>query len=210
MKKDKQWLIDYWRSHKIIIDDAVFRAFELVSREEFVQYHLKTHAYDDHALPLEEGQTISQPTTVVLMTQALVLKEAMTVLEVGTGSGYQSALLSVLVGEKGHVWTTEIVPALHAYATKRLQHYKNVTVMKVDGGYGLKDQAPFDRILITAGCHTIPQPLIDQLKQGGVIVAPVGGKTVQNVLVGVKKGKLLRTHTIGDFAFVPLQGEYGW
>ncbi len=210
MSSRKQKLIEYWRSEKIIIDERVLDAFANVPREEFVPEHLKDRAYDDIALPVLGGQTISQPTTVMMMTQALDVQPGHNVLEVGTASGYQASLLAELAGKEGHVYTTEIVPELYAYGKRKLKKYNNVSVFNRDGIEGVEEFAPFDRIIVTAACPEIPQPLIDQLNKDGIIVAPVGTLHTQKMVVGVKKGKKFSTHSIGEFVFVPLTGKHGF
>ena len=210
MDPHKQQLIDYWRSHHIITDERVLKAFGNVQREDFLSERFKDQPYDDRALPLEKGQTISQPTTVVLMTQALDIHPGHRVLEVGSGSGYQAALLAELSESQGHVYTTEIVSDLYDYAKRRLKKYANVSIFYRDGIEGVEEFAPFDRIMVTAACPQIPQPLINQLGKNGVIVIPVGTLYEQKMLVGVKKGKKFSTHSLGEFVFVPLMGKYGF
>ncbi len=180
----KEALMNYWKAHNIITDSHVLDAFMKVPREYFVRPGMEKHAYDDHALPIGEGQTISQPSTVMIMTQALEVEPGMKILEVGTGSGYQAALLSILAGEQGKVYTTEMIPSLFETAREKLAKYPNVTVVNVDGSQGLKKYAPFDRIIVTAASPKIPQPLIDQLKEEGLIVAPVGSPYGQKMIIG--------------------------
>ena len=188
----------------------MLKAFEDVPREDFLPDQLKEHAYDDRAMPLLQGQTISQPSTVMIMTQALRVQEGMTVLDIGSGSGYQAALLATLAGKSGQVYATEIVAELCAYAQERLQGYDHVRLFHRDGIEEMKEFAPFDRILVAAACPRIPQPLIDQLREGGILVAPVGTVHEQKMIVGKKERKELITHSLGDFVFVPLTGKWGF
>lgn len=208
----KQDLVEYWERSKLIKDTRLIRAFKKIPRENFILQEDLVKAYRDHPLAIGYGQTISQPTTVMLMTQALELKLGDKVLEVGTGSGYQAALISEMVGKNGKVYTTEIVDALAKFARENLKRLKvkNVEVFKADGSKGLKKYAPFDKIIVTAGCPEVPKPLIDQLKVGGILIAPVGDQFLQKMLK-IKKlnNKELHTEDLGDFIFVPLTGEYG-
>lgn len=207
---DKESLIGYWSNFGIVKNKKIIEAFKKVPREEFILRKYKKEAYADIALPIKAGQTISQPTTVVLMLDALNLKKGNKVLEVGTGSGYNAALISYIVGDKGFVYSTEIIKELVEFARTNLKKYKNVKILKTDGSRGYKKEAPFDRIILTAGCPEIPKILIGQLKDKGVIVAPVGDVNVQRLVKCKKiKGKLV-CEDLGDFMFVPLKGKFGW
>jgi protein-L-isoaspartate(D-aspartate) O-methyltransferase len=192
-----------------IKDRRVLDAMRKVPRHLFVPEFIRHSAYDDIALPIGDDQTISQPYMVAVMTELLELKGFEKVLEVGTGSGYQAAILAELAGE---VYTIERFSALADMARKRLTNigYKNVYVMVGDGTKGLEEKAPFDRIIVTAAAPDIPDPLINQLIEGGIIVAPVGERFSQILIKGKKdKGVLVREyHT--PCVFVPLVGEYGW
>jgi protein-L-isoaspartate(D-aspartate) O-methyltransferase len=180
-----------------------------VPRHRFMPEPVRYQAYDDGAIPIGEGQTISQPYMVAIMTELLELKGTEKVLEIGTGSGYQAAIIGELAAE---VRTIERLPHLadHAAAVLRELHYTNVHVHVGDGTLGLPDYAPFDCVIITAAAPGIPQPLIGQLKEGGIIIVPVGERYSQVLLKGRKShGKLIEeSHT--PCAFVPLIGEYGW
>jgi len=200
----KEGLIDYWLKSGIVKDKRVIGAFKKVPREKFVLDRYVDDAYLDTALPLIEGQTISQPTTVMIMTDALEVKKGSKVLEVGAGSGYQAALLSVLVGGKGKVFTIERVAELFKYAKRRLKGYKNVKIVKGDGSKGYSNEAPFDRVIVTAACREVPKALVEQLKDGGVLVAPVRGSYSQEMVkLKKKKGKIF-PKKLGSFIFVPL------
>lgn len=211
LDSEKRTLLEYWKTSGIIQDEKVLGAFMKVPREDFLPSGIKHLAYDDNALPLMSGQTISQPTTVMIMTQALEVRPGMKVLEVGTASGYSAALLSVLVGARGNgkVITAEIIPELYEFGKKNLRDYKNVKVFLCDGGRGFEREAPFDRIIVTAACREIPGVLKEQLKDNGILVAPVGPRYVQRMVKIRKKGKKYEVEALGDFVFVPLTGRYG-
>lgn len=192
-----------------IYDRGVLRAMSQVPREEFVLSESRQSAYEDCALPISHGQTISQPYTVAFMCQALELDGAEKVLEVGTGSGYAAAVLSLLARE---VHTTERLPELAEEARQRLRRLgcENVYVHDADGTLGLAAQAPFDAIVVTAGGADLPKPYKDQLSDGGRIVIPLGGATSQIMFRYRLKSGVLVEEDLGRFAFVPLIGEYGW
>jgi protein-L-isoaspartate(D-aspartate) O-methyltransferase len=142
------------------------------------------------------------------MVEALKLKKTDKVLEVGSGSGYGAAIMSKLVKK---VYTTEIIPSLVKFAKTNLKKakIKNVEIIGCDGGKGYEKNEPYDKIIITAGCPAIPPILIDQLKEGGIIIAPVGSAFGQKMIKGTKKNKKLKKESLGDFMFVPLRGKYG-
>ncbi len=192
-----------------IKDKSVIEAMKKVPRHLFVPEDIIEDAYDDRALPIGYGQTISQPYIVALMTELLELKGDEKVLEIGTGSGYQAAILGELVKE---VHTIERVEALAEEARKKFEKlgYKNIKVYIKDGTEGLPEEAPFDRIIITAATPKIPDPLVSQLKEGGIIVAPVGERYSQYMLKAEKKEGKLDEHYLIPVAFVPLIGKYGW
>jgi protein-L-isoaspartate(D-aspartate) O-methyltransferase len=166
-------MIDRQMRRRDITDENVLAAVGVVPRQEFVPPELACHAHDDHPLPIGYGQTISQPYIVALMTQLLRLKRSDKVLEVGTGSGYQAAILAQLADD---VYTVEIIEALAKDAEARLQRlgYANIHVRVGDGYLGWPEQAPFDGIVVTAAPDHVPQPLVDQLADGGRMVIPVG------------------------------------
>ena len=186
-------------------DPRVLSAMLKVERHLFVPKDLQTSAYADHPLPIGEGQTISQPYIVALMTELLELKGEEKVLEVGTGSGYQAAILAELAKE---VYTIEIIESLANVAKKTLLQlgYKNMMVRTGDGYLGWPEVAPFDAIIITAAPGHIPQPLLDQLREGGRMVVPVG--THSQVLKKiVKRSGRIETTDITPVVFVPMTGE---
>lgn len=174
-----------------------------VPRHEFVPEEMKTYAYTDRPLPIGQGQTISQPYIVAFMTQALKPKAADRILEIGTGSGYQAAVLAKIVDS---VYTIEILDDLARVAKDRLRQlgYSNVIVKAGDGYHGWPEKAPFDAIMVTAGADSIPQPLIDQLKVGGSMIIPVGPHrgVRQLVLLTKKKNKVVRKNLMA-VRFVP-------
>ncbi|MEW6417938.1 MAG: protein-L-isoaspartate(D-aspartate) O-methyltransferase [Nitrospirota bacterium] len=192
-----------------IKDERVLNAMKKVPRHLFIDESMQYKAYDDMALPIGEGQTISQPYMVAVMTQLLELKGNEKVLEIGTGSGYQAAILAELAKD---VYSVERVTALAIRAEERFHSlgYNNIHIKIGDGTLGWPEEAPFDRIVITAGTPKIPEPLIKQLSEEGIIIAPVGDRFSQQLLkVRKVKGKFLENyHT--PCVFVPLIGEYGW
>ncbi len=207
---EKSDLVDFWTRDKIITDRNVIRAFKAVPREKFVPMAFIHEAYGDYALPIPAAQTISQPTTVAIMTQALELKPNDKVLEVGAGSGYQAAIISKIAKE---VITTELISELAILAKNNLNaaEIKNVKVLCRDGSKGYEEEAPYDKIIVTAACPEIPAQLLKQLRTNGILVAPVGAVHTQEMLK-IKKGKYgkLTVKNLGDFVFVPLRGKHGF
>ena len=191
-------------------DERVLDALRKVPRHLFVEGAQRMNAYEDHPLPIGEGQTISQPYIVAAMSEALQLDGTETILEIGTGSGYQTAILAELAQR---VYSVERVPSLTGKARKALdsQGYSNVLVKLADGTMGWKEYAPYDRILVTAGSPSVPEPLTEQLKPGGVLVIPVGSNSVQE-LTRVIKGEdgTLKEERMGSCVFVKLVGKHGW
>jgi protein-L-isoaspartate(D-aspartate) O-methyltransferase len=189
-----------------ISDPATLAAMRAVPRHLFVPDEYLDQAYADHPLPIGYGQTISQPYIVALMTEALELEPGDRVLEIGTGSGYQAAVLSVIVKE---VYTMEIVPELAESAAARLAAlgYDNVVATQGDGYFGWEEHAPFDAIVVTAAPDHLPQPLIQQLKQGGQLVIPIGPLGgVQTLWRFTRNGDELKSQNLGGVRFVPLTG----
>ncbi len=194
---------------KADLDPRVIEAIATTRRHEFVPEVLRPNAYLNRPLPIGYGQTISQPYIVALMTELLRLDEGDVVLEVGTGSGYQAAILGPLVDQ---VYTVEIVEPLGRAARARLARlgYTNVEVRVADGYYGWSEHAPFDAIVVTAVASHVPRPLLDQLKPGGRLVIPVGGRFLTQQLVVVEKDAAgaLTTRQVIPVAFVPLTGGH--
>jgi protein-L-isoaspartate(D-aspartate) O-methyltransferase len=191
------------------MDPRVMAVLAEVPRHEFVPQNQRPHAYENRPLPIGHGQTISQPYIVALMTDLLQPKAGDRVLEIGTGSGYQAAVLAGLVKK---VFTIEIIAELGQQAAERLQRlgYENVTVRTGDGYYGWQDEAPFDGIVVTAAADHIPPPLIRQLKPGGRMVIPVGSRFMVQQLVLVEKDAegATTTRQILPVIFVPLTGGH--
>ncbi|PKQ27738.1 MAG: protein-L-isoaspartate O-methyltransferase [Candidatus Anoxymicrobium japonicum] len=192
-----------------IRDKRVLETLRSVPRHLFVPVSHRNRAYDDIPLPLEDGQTISQPYMVAWMTELLELDGGETVLEVGTGSGYQAAILGALAGK---VYTVERIAALADAARQRLSELglKNVEVVLRDGSKGLEEHAPYDAILVTAGSPGVPRSLTGQLADGGRLVIPVGSASLQTLTVVTRRGEEYETRELGACVFVPLVGAYGW
>jgi protein-L-isoaspartate(D-aspartate) O-methyltransferase len=185
-----------------IKDKKVLDALRKVPRHIFVDESYKNSAYDDRPLPIGHGQTISQPYIVALMTESLALSGNEKVLEIGTGSGYQVAILAEISRE---VYTVEIVTSLYQKNKKLLKKYKNIKVSNHDGYLGWEKYSPYDRIIVTAAPDHIPQQFIEQLKDGGIMVIPVGPSSWNQILYKViKKGSEIKKIHICDVAFVPL------
>lgn len=223
----KKQLISYFKTIRVAKTPKVFEAFMKVPREEFVLPNQKSNAYDDRPLPIHKKQTISAPHMCVMLLEALWPGVAEfpcgeKVLEIGTGSGYQGALLAEMVAplsrsqdEWGHVFTIERFRQLVEFARanhERTGYADRITVREGDGTLGYAEEAPFDHILVTAASPDIPEPLTAQLKEGGHLVVPVGSRRFNQTLMVVKKkqdGKLVQKK-LGGVAFVPLVGKYGW
>jgi len=192
-----------------ITDKRVLEAFLNVSRHEFVPTELRAASYGDHPLPIGEGQTISQPYMVALMTQALGLSGNEKILEIGTGSGYQSAILARLAKE---VYSVERLKGLSEKAGEilaRLGH-GNVKLRVGDGTLGWEEHAPYDRIIVSAAAPAVPGSCIEQLANNGRLVIPVGSMSSQSLLIIEKKGNKIISRDLGGCVFVPLLGKEGW
>ncbi|OPY85560.1 MAG: Protein-L-isoaspartate O-methyltransferase [Smithella sp. PtaU1.Bin162] len=195
-----------------ITDARVLKALELVPRHLFVDEGLMDRAYNDNPLPIGEKQTISQPYIVALMTQTLELTGKERVLEIGTGSGYQAAILAKLADR---VFSIERIAALASQARKILDqlHYYNIAIRVGDGSYGWKEEAPFDAIITTAAAPGVPKHLIEQLVVGGSLIVPVGGRDVQTLYKLTRLSENindLKKEDLGGCRFVSLIGESGW
>ncbi len=193
-----------------ISDASVLQAMNKVQRHLFVDEALAHDAYSDRPMPIGYGQTISQPYTVALMTQCLEISKGMSVLEVGTGSGYQSAVLHALGAV---VFTVERIPELYASTKQRFESLGmvNIRVSLSDGTMGWREMAPFDRILVAAGGPEIPQSLLEQLADGGIMILPVGEeKKAQNLVRVRREGEKFFTKVLGKTSFVDLIGKQGW
>ena len=192
-----------------IRDPRVLRAVSRVPRHQFVDEALVGRAYGDHPLPIGEGQTISQPYMVALMSEALELLGHERVLEIGTGCGYQTAVLAELCGK---VFSIERLKSLADKATRRLDAlgYYNVLVRVGDGSLGWKEEAPFDAVLVTAAAPEVPQALVEQLAPKGRLVLPVGDAYSQTLRRGVREDAGMRWSDLGGCVFVKLIGQQGW
>ena len=188
-----------------ITNARVLAALGKVPRHEFVPAELRPRAYDDHALSIGHGQTISQPFVVAFMTEQLDPRSGDRVLEIGTGSGYQAAVLAQLVGE---VYTIEIVDALAQRAGTDLKRlgYTNIRTRAGDGSRGWPDAAPFDSIIVACAPESVPQPLVDQLRDGGRMIIPVGPDWDQKLVLLRKQGQKLEERAVLFVRFVPMTG----
>ena len=192
-----------------IRDLAVLRAFDLTPRHLFVPTGMRHRAYEDSALPIGNGQTISQPSTHARYLELLALTGNERVLEIGTGSGYQTVLLSHLASQ---VFSIERVGTLVTQARDaiRAAGASNVSLLAGDGTLGWREYAPYDAILVTAGSPTVPTPLAEQLQEGGRLLIPIGDRDEQILALFTKHGESLDRRDIGAARFVPLIGKYGW
>ncbi|OHB25350.1 MAG: protein-L-isoaspartate O-methyltransferase [Desulfuromonadaceae bacterium GWB2_53_15] len=206
--EQRQAMVQHDIKGRGIKDKQVLAAMQKIPRHLLVEQRYRQNAYADHPLPIGEGQTISQPYVVALMTEALKLRPSDRVLEIGTGSGYQAAILAEIVKE---VWTIEIRQGLARQAADRLKElgYAKVKVKYADGYFGWEEQAPFDAIIITASANHIPPPLIRQLKEGGRMILPLGSTVFYQTLTLVtkRKGGELDVQQLDPVAFVPMTGE---
>lgn len=198
------------RDHYKIRDERVLDVMNELPRHLFVPEALKAQAYKDNALPISGGQTISQPFIVARMTELLELTGDEKVLEIGAGSGYQTAILSSLARK---IFAVERIPNLAHEAETRLRDmgFRNVSVKCADGTYGWSNYAPFDAVLVAAGGPAVPEPLVEQLKPGGKLVIPIGADTkLQNLIRVTRTASGYTTEDFGACAFVPLIGGHGW
>ncbi len=192
-----------------ITETRVIEAFRKVPRHLFIEDGLIYQAYNDYPLPIAEGQTISQPYIVAFMTQHLDTRPEDTILEIGTGSGYQSAILAELCAK---VYSVERLGSIAAKTRKLLDAlgYHNVMIIIGDGTKGHPEKAPYDGIIVTAAAPFVPEMLMEQLKDGGRLIIPVGEKHVQSLIKITRQGKDFRKESLGGCRFVQLIGEYGW
>jgi protein-L-isoaspartate(D-aspartate) O-methyltransferase len=205
--RQRRQLVDVLRERGIV-DARVLAAVGRIAREEFVAPSVASRAYEDVALPIASGQTISQPYTVAFMTQALDVRKAMKVLEVGTGSGYQAAVLAEL---GARVFTIERHPDLVLSARAVLERLGYRVLVKAgDGTLGWSEYAPYDRIIVTAGAPEVPEALIRQLADGGRMLIPIGSQEMQVMTLVERAGENIRTMELDEFKFVPLVGRQAW
>ena len=203
-------LIIYLKNSKFLTDERVESALQNIPRHEFVPESELEYAYDNEPLSTMKKQTISQPGVVTRMTEWLDVKNGQNILEIGTGSGWQSAILSYLVGT-GTVYSIERHPELVKFAQENLKklNIDNVHVILGDGTLGYSQASPYDRIIITAACSKIPLPLLDQLKENGLIIAPVGDSSQSLVLLQKTSKGMIEIKKQSKYVFVPLVGKFG-
>jgi len=208
-QKARDRMVETQLTTRGIRDTRVLEAMRRVPRHLFVEEALKEQAYSDYPLPIGEKQTISQPYIVALMSEALALKGDEKILEIGTGSGYQAAVLAELADR---VFSIERFPALAYRANQILQKlgYQNILIRVADGSLGWPDEAPFDGIMATAGTPKIPQPLVDQLGIGGRLVLPVGDRLSQELVLVERTAAGIEKTNLGGVRFVDLVGKWGW
>ena len=202
-------MVDLQIEARGVSDPRVLEAMRTVPRHIFVPDSCRQAAYNDSPLPIGHGQTISQPYIVAVMTELLEPAPGDRVLEIGGGSGYQAAILGTLAGE---VVTVERIPEVARAARENLEAagIRNVNVVVSDGTDGYAPSAPYDAIIVTAAAPDIPKPLLEQLADGGRLVAPVGGRDLQTLVKLVRKGDSIIRSTHGGVVFVPLLGHHGW
>lgn len=207
--RERGAMVDRLRTHYRIRDERVLAAMAAVPRHLFVPEALRGNAYGDHALPIDQGQTISQPFIVARETELLELTGRDRVLEIGAGSGYQTAILSQVAGQ---VYSLERLPELARHAQKVMTDLgiRNATIRCFDGTWGWNEFAPFQGILVAAGSPVIPQPLVDQLVTGGRLVIPVGSEKEQRLLRLTRTEEGTKTEDFGACQFVKLIGKFGW
>jgi len=210
--KQRLKMVDSQIRARGVKDPRVLKAMEIVPRHLFVNEALRDQAYNDNPLPIDGGQTISQPYIVALMTEAMELKGSEKVMEIGTGSGYQTAILAELAE---HVFSIDRIASLASGARRLLEslNYFNVAIRVGDGTYGWREEAPFDAIMVTAGAPSIPKTLLEQLAIGGRLVIPTGGRQSQLLIKLTRLSEDLndvKKEDLGGCRFVDLIGEYGW
>jgi len=203
-------LINFLKNMKFLTDNNVESAFRNIPRHEFILSSELDRAYYNEPLPIMKNQTISQPGVVSRMSEWLDVKDRQNILEIGTGSGWQTAILSYLVGT-GIVHSIEIHPELEKFARKNLEKFclDNVNVILGDGSMGYPKASPYDRIIITAACAEIPLPLLDQLSDNGLIIAPVGDTSQSLVLLKKTSKGIIEIKNESNYVFVPLLGKFG-
>ncbi|MCK4491917.1 MAG: protein-L-isoaspartate(D-aspartate) O-methyltransferase [Candidatus Altiarchaeales archaeon] len=208
---ERELLVRRLIRHKYLSKLEVIEAMDAVPRHCFVPEFEESGAYLDNPMPIGHGQTISAPHMVAIMTEAIDVKPHHKVLEIGAGSGYQAAILAEIV-DKGKIITVERIPEIAAKAAGDLKRlgYGNVKMVVADGTMGYEKDAPYDRIIVTAGAPRIPESLLAQLKDPGKLLIPVGGRGLQELKLVEKKDGKFSTKSLGGCVFVPLIGEDGW
>ncbi len=208
-EKDREKMVEEQLVTRGINDSRVLAAMRKVPRHLFVTQELRQQAYEDKPLPIGHDQTISQPYIVALMVEAMELKGQEQVLEIGTGSGYEAAILAELCGQ---LFSVERVEALARKARALLDDlgYKNISIQVGDGTLGWNEHAPYDVIVVSAAAPQIPRPLIEQLKPEGILILPMGEEDLQSLARIRKRKEGLKEEYLGECRFVKLRGEYGW
>ena len=203
-------LISILKNTKFLTENKIESAFRNIPRHEFVMPSELDRAYYNEPLPIMKNQTISQPIVVSRMTEWLDIKKGQKILEIGTGSGWQTAILSYLVGS-GIVYSVEFHPELVKFARENLEKLgiDNVHVILDDGSMGYPKESPYDRIIITAACTEIPLPLFDQLRENGLIIAPVGDSSQSLILLKKTSEGIIELKNQSNYVFVPLLGKFG-
>ena len=214
MKEKRKDLVEKLYNQGYIKTEKVKEAMLKVPREEFMPPENSSYAYLDRPFPIGKGQTISAPHMVAIIAEKLDLTEGMNILEIGTGFGYNAAVVAEIVGKEGHVYTIERIPALVEKSKENLNktgYSDRVTVIEGDGTIGYPDKAPYDRVYGTASAPKIPEPLKEQLKIGGKLIIPMGSDYYQE-LVSVKRisPDEYQTLNLGGVVFVPMIGKHGW
>jgi len=207
-EEERKFLIRHLIGNRALKTPRIIEAFRKIPRHFFIRKDYLRHAYDDIPLPTFKGQTISQPYTIAIMTEALNPKSGEKILEIGSGSGYQAALLAFCVGKKGKIITIELEKDLVEFSKKNIKKVKlkNVKIIHADGKKGYPKEAPYDKCIITAACDEVPKAVMDQVKIKGRIVAPVNNMFGQRMMVIDKIGKnKFKKKDLGSFIFVPLR-----
>lgn len=211
-KEYRKKLVEKLKKEGRIKSWEVEKAFLNIPRENFIPSALESHAYYDTPLEIGHNQTISAPHMVAIMAEAIDLKKGQKILEIGAGSGYHAAIIAEIIGEKGHVYSVERIKKLAEIAEKNLKktNIRNVKVEVGDGSLGLSEYAPYDRIYVTCASPGIPDPLIEQLKDDGKLLIPVGKRICQLKLLEKKPEEKIESNDLGGCAFVPLVGKHGF
>ncbi len=209
--KSNDELVRYLVDIGYLRTDKVIEAFRSIDRRDFVPEDKKDLAYEDVVIPVKEGVTLSQPSVVAIMIEELSPEEGNKILEIGTGTGYTTAILSKLVGDSGKVISIEIDPEAHEIARRNLEKYglNNIELVLGDGSLGYPKESPFDRIIVHSAVHRIPNTFLWQLRDGGVIIAPVGPSWNQKLMKVIKKNGTIQKKELIDVLFVPLRGKFG-
>ncbi len=212
LDEKKKRLIKSLRSQGYVSSERVIEAFLQIPRENFVPDEFKPFSYSDTPLRIGNDQTISAPHMVGMMLEMLELSGGEKILEIGAGSGYHASMAAHAIGEHGHVYTIEYIEELSKIAIANIKSIgldNRITVINADGSKGLEEHAPYDRIMVACGAPKVPQPLIDQLKDEGIMVIPIGSGYYQDLVRLVKKDGKVTEESKGGCAFVPMRGEHG-